>query len=763
MRYIWWLISLFAWGALAQPFPAERIFLAAEKESCMPGDTLLVSGQLLAADSPAHAPHSRYVYVECVDDSDSVLLRLKTACDARGYFALEVPTRVDWRSDRCYLRAYTRLMQNYEVESFTVVPFFLGAVHPAKAEVARRVDVRCFPEGGTLLEGFLQNVVVYVADEAGFPVVPQQLRLMDAANDTLLHRIAVSETGWGRFAFLPEAGKSYRLQAECDGRLIHFPLRTEASGTALQAAVVRDRLSCRVLASDDKEVRLFLYQAGTGLTEIPLPEGKRVAVVDLAGHPRGVYTLFLTDADFRLLNERSLWLPPAEQPGVSFQLPQTVFRPAAPLDYRLQAPDSSRVFTRIVAEDDLIAAQAFAALQFGNELVSPVRFPVIDHRREAERQEAVNTWLFTARFALFPVQEALQFGMSYPYPIEDVLLLSGTARDAEDRPLEAGMVVNALNRQAQLLYAGATGEEGRFVIPVEDFPAGTRFTLSARDRKGKEVEAAFVLHEEAYPEVRIPYPVFPETPLQADVSSGDSSSFRYGVDEDRNKVYYLDSLTVKARRKAGRREAARSPLNFIGETELQKRAGLQLRSVLNQFPTIVVQASTTGGGEGVLGALNKELRYNRGERDRLLSAPPQDSGELGVFWRNNRDSRLGGQKMNHLTVVVDGEVAFGDIGYILDMPAGSIKSVELLKPGDTRCIPYQATGGALVIETQQGIMPSSSELPGTTLKPFGLSVASCPPVVGRQVPSQPGRYRLLVDVITGEKQVASFCQPFEVK
>lgn len=60
-------------------------------------------------------------------------------------------------------------------------------------------------------------------------------------------------------------------------------------------------------------------------------------------------------------------------------------------------------------------------------------------------------------------------------------------------------------------------------------------------------------------------------------------------------------------------------------------------------------------------------------------------------------------------------------------------------------------------------MPFIAGQGGITLKPFGLSVASRPPVVERQVPSQPGRYRLLVDVITGEQQVASFCQPFEVK
>ena len=231
------------------------------------------------------------------------------------------------------------------------------------------------------------------------------------------------------------------------------------------------------------------------------------------------------------------------------------------------------------------------------------------------------------------------------------------------------------------------------------------------------------------------------------------------MDDDQNKVYYIDSVTVKARRKVDYREAARSPLNFIGEVELQKRAALSLRSILNMFPSIVVQTSTSGGGEGILGALNKDRRFRGKDRNRSPEDLGQDSGELGIFWRNNRDP----SNNNRLAVVVDGEVAFGDIGSILDMPAGSIKSIELLKANDTRCVRYNATSGALVIETLSGLLSSTSEQSGTTLKPFGLSVTSRPSVIEREAPTQPGHYWLLVDVITNEKQVASFCQPFEVK
>lgn len=129
-RYILWLISFISVEAMAQPFSAERIFLSLEKESCMPGDTLFVSGQLTASDNEKFYADSRFVYIECIDDREQLLLRQKVACDEKGYFQTGVPTQFDWTSHLCYLRAYTQLMQNYAPESFTIAPFLLGTTHP---------------------------------------------------------------------------------------------------------------------------------------------------------------------------------------------------------------------------------------------------------------------------------------------------------------------------------------------------------------------------------------------------------------------------------------------------------------------------------------------------------------------------------------------------------------------------------------------------------------------------------------------------------
>lgn len=273
------------WG---QTLHTERIFLTTEKENCMPGDTLLANGLVISADSRILSPYSQYVYIECIDDQDSLLFRQKITCNKKGYFYTEIPTQPEWESNLCYLRAYTRLMQNYEPESFTVVPFLLGTVHPQKVEVAREVHAQIFPESGKLLNDFQQNLAFHLTDDDGFSITPTQVRLLDAANDTVIHQITVSDNGLGKFTFQPITGKQYRLQVEYDDRFFHFPVETTASGTALQAIMNRNRLTCHIFSSDKQVLHLFLYHSETGLKEIPLQTGQTATVINLCGQPKGI-------------------------------------------------------------------------------------------------------------------------------------------------------------------------------------------------------------------------------------------------------------------------------------------------------------------------------------------------------------------------------------------------------------------------------------------------------------------------------------------
>ena len=98
--------------AKATDYRTERIFIAPTGSEYRPGDSITVVGQILATDS-MKTPFSKYLYVEIFDRKDSVLLRKKLRSNEQGQFMARLQASPIWESDTYYLRAYTRLMQNF--------------------------------------------------------------------------------------------------------------------------------------------------------------------------------------------------------------------------------------------------------------------------------------------------------------------------------------------------------------------------------------------------------------------------------------------------------------------------------------------------------------------------------------------------------------------------------------------------------------------------------------------------------------------------
>ena len=100
------------WTEYARVEPEGSFYLA--------GDTVRVRGEVRASDTRRTVPFSRYAYVEVMDACDSVLLRVKVRCDTTGNFRVSIPTDYAWRTDIYYIRAYTRLMQNFNPLNFPI-------------------------------------------------------------------------------------------------------------------------------------------------------------------------------------------------------------------------------------------------------------------------------------------------------------------------------------------------------------------------------------------------------------------------------------------------------------------------------------------------------------------------------------------------------------------------------------------------------------------------------------------------------------------
>ena len=182
-----------------------------------------------------------------------------------------------------------------------------------------------------------------------------------------------------------------------------------------------------------------------------------MAVLDVSAYAEGALSLFLMDKDLNKLSERIIWIDKSadtlQSSSVTCSIPQTVVKSGQPLTYTLSVPDSSSVFVRVVRADNLTASQARTAFAWGKEISSPVHFPLLDNPATEEVRAVRDAWLMTASFSLFRPEVVLKQGMSYPYLIEDALLLRGQAWEKEDKAFGPGLV-DVQNKQAGIFYTG---------------------------------------------------------------------------------------------------------------------------------------------------------------------------------------------------------------------------------------------------------------------------------------------------------------------
>lgn len=120
------IISAFCLSsAFATDFTTERVVLNWVKKDIVPGDSLLIQGHVSSTDSTKQA-YSRYVYVEVVNPEDSILTHQMCRLDSAGDFTLNLKTAAWWEQDMYYVRAYTRLMQNFSPACFGIRPLPIG-------------------------------------------------------------------------------------------------------------------------------------------------------------------------------------------------------------------------------------------------------------------------------------------------------------------------------------------------------------------------------------------------------------------------------------------------------------------------------------------------------------------------------------------------------------------------------------------------------------------------------------------------------------
>ena len=687
---------------LPHDFRSEQIFLGVAKTEWAPNDTIEANGLVTCLATKDLHPYSRYLYIELLDSSDSVMVREKVGCKEDGRFRARIPTLSVAGEGVYYLRAYTNLMRNFSGENFALQPVLIGKAFPKREKGNGVLKCAIYPEGGFLVDNQVQGIVVSVTDYAGRGLAGVGLSVVDDRGDTLC--VGKSRaSGLSNLTFVPLTERHYMLLVSDGGVTTSYDIPSaRGDRMKLQCAINGNKLMFEVLNANASlpTGRLYMYDKVNGL--VLIGKGRRSGIVPLGDRP-GVTTVFLTDSVGNVLSESSLSsrYRMAELPSV----PDTIA--ADSINAWLERVDSSsgkRVMVRLATKDECWNQFAESELLYKSDYASPLSFPE-NFFRESIKDRAVDlqAWLSTARFSRFAVRDAMVKDTAmYVRMPEMNMTIHGEVGTVYSNTSGAALV--AYNTANNSVYDTAVDKDGRFRIAVDDFADGTSFFLQTLDKRSKPVDSKIMVDDESYPAVS------PHEKYKLWQSEYADSKVTVGGMMQGGQ---LPDVVVKARVRHDEHLSTEKfySYNYVGRNKIEQYNYITLLDILRGMPSI-------------------RLQYD-----------PENVKNPWLISANRGASVL---KDLGLVILLDGSrVENEQKDNIMQMSADEIEDVELLAPWQAIAYTWGAIDGAIKVTTR-GADKSKVRSKGIFYTPLGLSVVKETP----KTTVAPGKYRLLMDVVS---------------
>ena len=750
------ICSLIASAQLPTDFRSEQIYLNPEKHCYFPGDTIAMEGVVTCMAGERFLPYSNYLYIECFNEQDSVLVRQKVSCKEGGYFSTHLPTDYEWSAGVYYLRAYTQLMRNFSSESFAQQPFLLAKEFPKKEQQVYEARCTIVPSGGKLVADHPQTVAVHLTDECTYPI-SAKLMLKNADGDTV-SLAQTSQSGMASLRFIPKANTRYHLEGNIDGKDYCFPLPDIVDGVKIQGTLNGKRLNYQIIGGNQTEGhQIYTFDRRNGLTRTETAREHGILMMEQMPE---VVTLFLTDENNQILSEYTV--AGKLNRNVELEAPEAI-KINDSIHWRLETlPEGAIVMARIAEENDLLASNAESMLKYQSDYTSILPFPAYLNAEDmATYRNDLHTWLSTARFHRFKLAEALEKDTAfYAYVPEQVMSFSGKIEKKTKRPLKGGQLV-AYHTTNDFVYdVPLVSDSARFRMAVDDFMDGEEFFLQAITSKEKPDFANYHVDDETFPapvnnrRFQLPSSRYANT----EVIIGNASDLQYTIGKDKMRNYTLPNVTVKARLKAEEVKPTHEfySTNYADQKEIEERAYGTLYDILKDMPGLRVSYNPIP--HKIEGGENRMTNYLSGK----TKADFQKESQYTIESSRGRSVTNNPQG---IPIIVDNvKFTSADYDFILTMSAFEIESVQLLRAWQTLAYTFGAIEGAILVKTRRNKEKEPLPSKGVIYTPMGLSSLSYPfkeYEVQTWTAKKAGFYRLIVDVIT-DSDIRSYEHFFKV-
>ena len=702
-------------------FVSERIFIALADQFVLKHDTVKIMGQLLSTDYNDFYPYSRYVYVELTDRNKQVVERKKIRCNDNGAFFTYIILPQKTTNGIYYVRGYSQFMRNRESQQFPMVPLYVG-VMPQEQETKENIYAGFFPEGGHLVKGHVQTVGIYICNEHKMPTATNFV-ILNSRRDTICSG-KTDTNGLASISFIPD-GNRYLLSTETDDKATHnFLLPETIPIPTLRAAINRERLVCYALAdTDDKgpidSLEIAIYHSSFGIKKLHLRKG--VCMADLSGCTPGLITLWLCNKAGNILAQRVLRIGGS---NISTSANDTI--------------GGSSVFVRYIPEKAGKISTAFEMLNFTDELLSPVPFPeTYSDSSNIQTDQNINIWLLSASNKMIGADALRADSISYKYPIEQALCISGVVRNGK-RPLQNAnvQIYNVQNNDAVSVNTDATGH---FNATVNDFVNGSKLYIQAYNSKGKTGTFTYQLDEEDYPPVTdISYNV----PFAQELTNENLAKIIEPIDTvRRHKVSEVVVNRKRPKEKPYEWVRTRNVFNYYDREFLDKHP-----NIMTVKDAVLYTSKVT---------VSNQDRSISWKSLKLQGLVPQ---HLKVDKMLSNDDPI---VYSEIAVVVNGFKIEHGVDDILRWPITDIESIELVDPLDPRSLWHNAGYGFFDIKMRTTVRTTPVVSNGVTIQPLGIATPTEP--FTWQPPTKAGTYRMIVDVVSADRNIRHVVKTITVK
>jgi len=563
-------------------------------------------------------------------------------------------------------------------------------------------DVSFYPEGGALMLG-TPGKVAFKAMKSNGQSIDIIGKVYDLSGAEIVE-IKSDYLGMGSFLLLAEQGKSYYAVCEnSKGQSKRFELPVAVDrGFALSVSQVRGNLHVSVNrpAGNISNDELYLLAHTRGeihLIELWEDDEERMVLSnDL--FPSGVLHLILFDARLHPVSERLVFVNSQDQAKTTYSANREDYARRSLVKNSVTITGSygqplvgnfsvSVTSDREVTQDS--TSNILTQLLLASDLRGHIENPAYYFQNSSAAAWALDLLMCTQGWRRYNVAEWAQGRFSWPaFPIETETHISGTVKNLVwGRPVEnVEVTVLTLLFTNGYFNSGYTDKEGRFTLPIGEFPDSTRFSVSVDPKKGM-TNMELTVDREIFPNRTLT--VVP--PMEVDINRFAQYAYKAEqqyASEGGVRVTELSAAVVTAERIVRppvKSQYYMEPSNSLTEEQLVKLnvPKNDIVALLQQFPGVHIQ----------------RISQDEGRMQWQL-------GEFAIF--------IQGSKYPPLLLVDDIPT---EIEYLDHMSVADIAQIDILKDaGNTSVFGVRAFGGVISIYTKRGDNTSQATNPSDHIK-----------------------------------------------